>query len=50
MIGLTNQASLPGTLMSGPLPARSATAASDSVERIVVATLTVWFLAVLGLG
>ena len=50
MTGLTNQASSPETLMGEPSPARWATTASDTVERAVVATLTVWLLAVLGLG
>ena len=50
MTGLTNQASLSETPIGGSSPARLATVASDSAERAVVATLTAWFLAVLGLG
>lgn len=50
MTGLTNQASSSETLMGEPSPARWATTASGTVERAVVATLTAWFLAVLGLG
>ena len=50
MTGLTNQASSFETLIGGPSPARSAGTAFNTVERAVVATLTAWFLAVLGLG
>lgn len=50
MTSLTNQASSFETAMGGPPPTRPAATAPSIVERAVVATLTAWFLAVLGLG
>ena len=50
MIDMTNQASSFETAMGGPRPTRPAGTAPSTVERAVVATLTAWFFAVLGLG
>lgn len=50
MTGMTNQASSFKTVMGGLPPARPAGTAPSTVERAAVATLTVWLLAVLGLG
>jgi len=50
MTSLTNPASSFGTAKGEPAPAGAAEAPFGVVERLVVATLTAWFLAVLGLG
>ncbi len=50
MMSLTNQAPSLETVMGEPSPASPAGNAFGAVERAMVATLTAWFLAVLGLG
>jgi len=50
MTSLTNQAPSFEAAMGEPSPASPAATAFGAVERAMVATLTAWFLAVLGLG
>lgn len=50
MTSLTNQAPSFEAAMDQPSPASPAATAFGTVERTMVATLTAWFLAVLGLG